>query len=86
MRCAGADGRAACVPDDLALGAHGAARDGAEDVLVEVGGVVHGVLEVDELQGGDEGAGLGVGAARQADAHGLALRLRGTSREMDVWL
>lgn len=69
------DDDGAGVPDDLALAAEAAARDGAHGVLAVVGGVVHGVVEVDDLERGDEGAGRSVGAARQAHAHGLALRL-----------
>ena len=64
------------VPDDLALAAEAAARHGAHGVPLVVGGVVHGVVEVDDLERGDEGAGRRLGAARQAHAHAPALPLR----------
>ena len=72
----GEGAKGAGVPDDVALAAESVARHGAHDEPAKVGGVVHGVGEVDDLERGDEGAGLGVGAARQAHAHGPALPLR----------
>jgi hypothetical protein len=55
-------------PDDGAVVAEAVARDGAEGVGGEVGGVVHGVPQRQDLERGDEG-GPGRGGGVPGEAH-----------------